>query len=82
MNELQNNQANDAQWNNAQNWAGPKLFAVYFSKADSRLWVPKRIPWMGWTLNLGHPKGAVWLVGIIVGIVLLQIAVLLIVLKQ
>jgi uncharacterized membrane protein len=32
---------------------------LYFSKRDSRLWVPKRLPYLGWTINLGHP-GFVW----------------------
>jgi uncharacterized membrane protein len=35
----------------AQCWNG----GLYFAKADARLLVPKRNPWLGWTLNLGHP---------------------------
>ncbi len=28
---------------------------LFFNKADPRLLVPKRNPWLGYTLNLGHP---------------------------
>jgi uncharacterized membrane protein len=39
------------EWSNAQNWSGSKLFGIYSSKTDKRLWVPKRIPSWGWTIN-------------------------------
>jgi len=55
---------NMAEWRNPENWSGP----FYFSKKDSRTWVPKSIPWMGWTLNIGKPAGAYWLLGIIIGL--------------
>lgn len=55
---------NDAEWNNPDNWSG----GFYFSKKDSRTWVPKSIPWMGWTLNIGRPAGAYWLLGFIIGL--------------
>jgi hypothetical protein len=47
---------------------GFSVFCVYFSHKDSRTWVPKRIPWMGYTLNLGKPAGVAWLIGFLVGI--------------
>jgi hypothetical protein len=28
----------------------------YIDAADHRLFVPKRIRWLGWTLNFGHPR--------------------------
>lgn len=55
----------EAEWKNPDNWSGPGLFIFYFSKRDSRTWVPKSIPWMGWTVNLGHPAGAKWLIALI-----------------
>ena len=58
---------NQTEWSNPQNWTGPKLFGTYSSKTDKRLWVPKRIPSLGWTLNVGHPGGLALLVGILVG---------------
>ncbi len=42
-----------------------------FSKRDSRTWVPKSVPWMGWTLNLGKPAGAYWLLAFLVGLPML-----------
>ena len=32
--------SNDRQWDNEDHWAGP---GIYFSKADTRLWVPKKV---------------------------------------
>lgn len=54
----------EAEWKNPENWSGPGLFVFYFSKRDSRTWVPKSIPWMGWTVNLGKPAGAKWLIAL------------------
>ncbi len=50
-------------WEDDANWTGPPWLAVYFSKSDSRSWVPKRIPLLGWTPNLGHSGGFLsWLI--------------------
>ncbi len=45
---------NEREWADSANWSG--WLGIYRSKRDSRLWVPKRLPWMGWTINLAHPK--------------------------
>jgi uncharacterized membrane protein len=66
---------NQAEWRNPDNWTGPTWLSVYFSKRDSRVWVPKQIQGLGWTLNLGRPGGVAWLLAIIVGIPLLTIVV-------
>ena len=55
---------NMSEWENPENWGGPKWLSVYFSKKDTRWWVPKQIPWMGlWcpkaTPNLAHIGGLV-----------------------
>ena len=47
---------NDAEWADAKNWGG--WFDSYSSKADNRIWVPKRDPRMGQTLNFAH--AAAW----------------------
>ncbi|MDE1920372.1 MAG: hypothetical protein KGJ09_03410 [Candidatus Omnitrophica bacterium] len=44
---------NEDQWHNQDNWSGP----FYSSKKDDRLWVPKRNPVFGWTINFGHKYG-------------------------
>jgi uncharacterized membrane protein len=56
---------NEREWMNPGNWSD-EVVGLYFSKRDSRTWVPKRNPRMGWTLNLAHPGGAWWLVGLLV----------------
>ena len=50
-----------AEWENPANWSD-SVVGMYFGKKDSRVWVPKRVPTWGWTINLGHPAGAWWLV--------------------
>jgi len=63
------------EWENPLNWSGPRWLGVYSSKRDSRTWVPKRIPGLGWTVNLGRRSGVLWLAGIAVGIPLVMILV-------
>lgn len=53
----------DAEWHHPDNWAGLGPFAAYFSKRDSRVWVPHY-----WNnslsppaINFGHRLGfATW----------------------
>ncbi len=66
---------NEAEWRNPQNWTGPKWLSVYFSKRDSRAWVPKQIPRFGQTVNLGNPRGAFALLAIASAIIVLAIIV-------
>jgi len=66
---------NHAEWSSDGNWGGPKTLAVYFSKKDNRVWVPQQKPSVGWTLNLAHTGGILWLVGICVGIIMVMVAV-------
>ena len=47
---------NQAEWGNSDNWS-----TLYFSKKDSRSWVPKRNPQQGWTINFGDSSGARWI---------------------
>jgi uncharacterized membrane protein len=70
-------EVNLAEWQNPENWSGPGQGGFYFSKQDSRTWVPKSIPAMGWTINVGQPAGARWLLGFLVG---LPLAIVLLVL--
>lgn len=46
------------EWEKSENWRGGWL-GLYHSRRDPRLLVPKRRPWMGWTLNTAHPVGRV-----------------------
>ncbi len=63
------------EWANPDNWTGPGWLSVYFSKRDSRVWVPKRAPGLGWTINLGRPGGVAWLLAVILGLPLLVLIV-------
>ncbi|MFM1902144.1 MAG: hypothetical protein RLZZ440_44 [Planctomycetota bacterium] len=63
---------NDAEWRNPDNWSG----GFYFSKRDTRTWVPKRIPAMGWTLNIGTRAGAAWMVALLVGLPIFMVIVM------
>ncbi|MCC6683341.1 MAG: hypothetical protein IT445_20790 [Phycisphaeraceae bacterium] len=64
---------NRAEWADPNNWSGPKWLSVYFSKRDTRIWVPKQIPALGWTINLGRPGGVAWLFTVMFGLPLLMI---------
>jgi len=35
------------------NW---KVGQFYYNKEDKRIFPPKRIPWMGWTVNFANQK--------------------------
>lgn len=73
---------NESEWSNPDNWSG----GLYFSKKDSRVWVPKQVRSLGWTLNLGHRKGAacmMWIfAGAIVFVVVVNFAVINLVIKK
>lgn len=60
---------NEAEWHNPDNWGGPRWMSlVYFSKKDTRRWVPHRKwPSLGWTANLAHHAGVYWLCGVLIG---------------
>ena len=47
------------EWARPENWhAGP--VGVYCSRRDSRVWVPRRHPALGWTVNVGRKAGVAW----------------------
>lgn len=56
---------NSQEWHDESNWSRPLWLGIYFSKKDTRSWVPKIIPKLGWTVNLGNLAGAIWFIGII-----------------
>jgi uncharacterized membrane protein len=63
---------NQNEWANPDNWS----VGFYFSKKDSRTWVPKSVPWMGWTVNLGTRAGACWMLGFLIGLPVLMIVLM------
>lgn len=67
--------ANEAEWSNPANWTGPAWLSIYFSKRDSRVWVPKQIPALGWTVNLGNGRGALMTLAILLGTLAVFLAI-------
>lgn len=63
---------NEAEWRNPDHWS----CGISFSKKDTRTVVPKAIPAMGWTLNLGTPSGARWMIALLIGLPLFPIAIM------
>jgi uncharacterized membrane protein len=62
---------NEAEWSNPENWSG----GLYFSKKDSRVWVPKQIRSMGWTINLGQKQGAACLMWTFIALILVSVLI-------
>jgi uncharacterized membrane protein len=51
---MEPSQKTQNQWSyDPNNW---KWGVFYFNKEDNRIFPPKRIPWMGWTINFANPK--------------------------
>jgi len=38
----------------------------YYNPKDSRVWLPKRIPWMGFTLNWAKPQAYAYVFALLV----------------
>jgi uncharacterized membrane protein len=45
------------------NW---KWGVIYFNPLDPRVWLPKRIPVMGWTLNFARKAAFFWLLFLLI----------------
>jgi uncharacterized membrane protein len=54
---------NEQEWKDEGNWVGRRYCRCYNSKKDTRLWVPKSNPMLGWTINFGHKYGVFTLIG-------------------
>jgi uncharacterized membrane protein len=52
----------DAEWKKAENWRGGM---IYFSRRDSRPFVPKRHADMGVTVNFAHRTGILFVAGVL-----------------
>lgn len=73
---------NRAEWENPDNWGGPRWMSVYFSKKDSRTWVPKQIPWMGMTLNLARTSGVMLILLILILLFMIPLITTIVVLND
>ena len=45
------------------NW---KFGGLYYNKEDERIFPPKRVAWMGWTVNFANPKSVVFFIILLV----------------
>jgi uncharacterized membrane protein len=49
----------EREWRNPENWRGGWL-GLYVAPRDPRVWVRKRSPHLGWTLNYAHRGAWLW----------------------
>jgi uncharacterized membrane protein len=63
---MRQTELDDAEWENPDNWHA----GLYFSRRDSRSFVPKRNPVLGATINFARPAGYVFLLCILAFVVL------------
>ena len=60
---MSQSEINDTEWQDAANW---RVGTFYFSRRDSRAFVPKRHALLGATINFAKPIGVAFLLGILV----------------
>ena len=41
----------------------------YYNPKDERIIIPKRIPWLGWTLNFARPSSIIFIALIIIALI-------------
>ena len=72
MSQPTQREINDAEWRNPDNWSGSWPYNAYFSKRDSRLFVPQYFNSIlcPHTINFGHRWGFTLLTSLYVVIVL------------
>jgi uncharacterized membrane protein len=57
------------QWHDdPSNW---KWGIFYYNKKDKRIFPPKRIQWMGWTVNFANPYSILFLLAIVILVVVI-----------
>ena len=66
--EKGNNNLYDSGNNNPDNW---KLGIFYYNKNDKRMFPPKRIKYLGWTINFANPYSVLVNVGLLILIIVL-----------
>ena len=53
--------------NNIENKNGKWIWGIfYYNKEDDRIFPPKRLPWMGWTVNFANWKSIAALVAMLI----------------
>jgi uncharacterized membrane protein len=70
---MKQSEINEAEWRDKNNW---RWYLFYYCAEDSRVWVPKKPKWCGWTLNFAKKQSYVWLFALLiipVAIILFQL---------
>jgi len=62
----------EACWRDPRNY---KWGLIYYCKADPRAIVPRRLKWMGWTVNFARPS-AIPVVGLLLAVLAVPIQIL------
>lgn len=60
----------------------PYRYGVYYNPSDSRLWLPKRIAALGWTVNFAHPWAIPVVLLLVLGPLLISLGFVLFIMKQ
>jgi len=55
---MNTSEQNQKEYQNINNW---KWGIFYYSKRDSRVWAPKQINKLGWTLNFAKRMSYIWI---------------------
>jgi uncharacterized membrane protein len=76
---MNQDEINERERTNPANWGQP--FAFYRSRLDSRLWVRKPKPWMGWSLNMAKPASKVIVALFVVALILAVVVPIVVILK-
>jgi len=70
---MNQDEINAREWADPNNWHG-RGSRGYFSRKDTRLWVPKRRG-VGSTLNFAHRQAPIWFIGLLVCVPTLAILI-------
>jgi uncharacterized membrane protein len=65
---------NEREWARPEHWS---RLGFYRSALDTRTWVPKRNPALGWTVNMAHRSGRLSLLALLLVPMVLVLATLL-----
>jgi uncharacterized membrane protein len=65
---------NRREWERPENWHGPRLISFYAAENDTRVFVSRRSPSFGMTLNLAHPVARAILI-LVLTVVLIGVVV-------
>jgi uncharacterized membrane protein len=69
---MNQDELNDLEWGRPDNWTS---LGLYRCARDPRILVPKRNPVLGWTVNIAHRGGRVWLAVLLALGILITLAV-------